>query len=254
MSTVSDKKTMISDNNAIISGNNTTISTSNVDIANNMQKVYDAGYEAYHKAWWDTYTAENTRGSYVNAFEYSGWTDKTFDPPYQLKPTNLQAAFAFSKITKLSKSQIDTSLTTEFYRCFQQSGKEIEELSLESAERTEGMFRDSTCHTIHKMIFNAEGTTVLTSLFQSSRALKHVHEVEGLIAGDDFNAQFTVFTAETAINFIKCFANYAGTENENVYTATFSSSTKTALEAEGDTSPNGNSWIEYIADLGWRLG
>jgi hypothetical protein len=47
--------------------------------------------------------------------------------------------------------------------------------------------------------------------------------------------------------------NYSGTASEYTYSLTLTSACKTALEAEGTTSPNGNLWTEYVSDLGWNL-
>jgi hypothetical protein len=51
--------------------------------------------------------------------------------------------------------------------------------------------------------------------------------------------------------------DYSGTSNENVYTITFSTDCKTALEAEGATAEyNGQpcTWTELIAYKKWNLG
>jgi hypothetical protein len=60
-------------------------------------------------------------------------------------------------------------------------------------------------------------------------------------------------TLESAISVINALENYAGTDKEFTYTLTFSPTTWGYLDAEGETaSPNGNSWREYINDLGWN--
>lgn len=54
-------------------------------------------------------------------------------------------------------------------------------------------------------------------------------------------------------NIITHLKNYAGTSSEFSYTVTFKSSAFAELEKEGATSPNGNTWAEYIDDLKWNL-
>ena len=44
-----------------------------------------------------------------------------------------------------------------------------------------------------------------------------------------------------------------GTEKESSYTLTLADETKTLLQSDGNTSPNNNSWIEYVADKGWNI-
>lgn len=58
-------------------------------------------------------------------------------------------------------------------------------------------------------------------------------------------------TAESAISIINALKDYSGTDKEFTQTITFSAETKSALEALGATSPNGNTWLEYIGDKGW---
>ena len=58
-------------------------------------------------------------------------------------------------------------------------------------------------------------------------------------------------TAESGISVITALENFAGTDNEFTQTLTLSATAKANLEALGATSPNGNTWLEYIGDKGW---
>lgn len=58
-------------------------------------------------------------------------------------------------------------------------------------------------------------------------------------------------TAESAITFINALADYSGTDKEGTQTLTLSATTKTNLENEGATAPNGLTWLDYIGVKGW---
>lgn len=64
---------------------------------------------------------------------------------------------------------------------------------------------------------------------------------------EDLSFQYSPLTAQSAKNII---LNLYPTANFNV-TITFSEYTIEQLQAEGNTSPNGNTWEEYLDDIGW---
>ena len=57
-------------------------------IAENEQKVYNAGYwegyYGYHNEFWDAFQVNGTRTDYHMAFSGGGWTDMIFQPKYDL--------------------------------------------------------------------------------------------------------------------------------------------------------------------------
>ena len=58
-----------------------------VIIAENEQKVYEAGQKTEYDRFWDVYQDNGKRVSYSGAFYGSGWTDETFKPKYDIVPT-----------------------------------------------------------------------------------------------------------------------------------------------------------------------
>ncbi len=94
-------------------------------IAENEQKVYDAGYaagaqsgdggydqgftdgkKAEYDAFWDVFQQNGERTMYNYSFQGPGWTDDTFYPKYNITPSALQYdsyMFRNSKITDLKK-------------------------------------------------------------------------------------------------------------------------------------------------------
>lgn len=57
-------------------------------------KIYDEGYEAGKQAeydeLWDNLQRNGTRAHYANAFAYTGWNDKIFNPKYPITPTSTE--------------------------------------------------------------------------------------------------------------------------------------------------------------------
>ncbi len=59
-------------------------------------------------------------------------------------------------------------------------------------------------------------------------------------------------SVETAKSILLALVNFVGTDSEYANTVYFAPETLALLEAEGKTSPNGNTWLEYIQDIGWN--
>ena len=54
-------------------------------------------------------------------------------------------------------------------------------------------------------------------------------------------------------SIISALKDYSGTDKEFTYTVTFTSACITALDKEGNNSPNGNTWRNYANDKGWNI-
>lgn len=87
-----------------------TIADKLTQIAENTQYVYDRGYNngfniGYDKAthdyfytFWDNFQQYGERENYNYGFGGAGWTNETFTPQYDIRPTAFARAFAFSGI------------------------------------------------------------------------------------------------------------------------------------------------------------
>lgn len=69
------------------------IATKLQTIAENEQKVYDAGKVAERKRWWNGFTKNGTRKHWNYAFFQLGWNNDTYDPPDDFEFT-IQYAYA----------------------------------------------------------------------------------------------------------------------------------------------------------------
>lgn len=74
-------------------------------VAENAQKVYDAGYAAGQASgndgFWDAYQNEGNRTDCSYMFAGQGWNDETFKPKYDIKPTTATNLFTATCITDL---------------------------------------------------------------------------------------------------------------------------------------------------------
>lgn len=64
-------------------------------IAENEQKVYDAGKQSEYDRFWDAAQQFGNRENYQFAFSASMWTQETFKPKYQIKPSRMDNAFSY---------------------------------------------------------------------------------------------------------------------------------------------------------------
>lgn len=104
-------------------------------IAENVQKVYDAGKAAggdgdgWYDIFWDVYQDNGARTDYQYAFRGIGWTDETFAPKHTIQPYRAQYMFAESKIqTSEYLSKLDFSKSSAVTQIFMSST--VEELGV----------------------------------------------------------------------------------------------------------------------------
>lgn len=79
-------------------------------IAENEQRVYEAGKKAEYDEFWDVFQNNGEPMSYYGRFA-AGWTDENFKPKYDIKPTNAQVMFyGNSGITNLKQLLLDANV------------------------------------------------------------------------------------------------------------------------------------------------
>ena len=117
-----------------------------VEVAENQQRVYEAGYAAGYEAgaetgsggnydqgytdgqkaeydrFWDAYQQNGNRDHYVSAFAFLGWTDETYNPKYPITGGTLyglQEVFRNSYIvdTKVQIINHGSNMNTTFNGC-----------------------------------------------------------------------------------------------------------------------------------------
>jgi hypothetical protein len=90
-------------------------------IAENQEKVYNAGYEKgkaeggdnYYDTFWDAYQNNGARTNYKYAFYGSGWENANYNPKYPLTGITVGASmFTGSRMTKIT-TPLDLSACTD---------------------------------------------------------------------------------------------------------------------------------------------
>lgn len=72
-----------------------TISEKLSKIAENEEKVFDAGKKSQYDEFWDAFQENGTKKNYDYTFYGRGWNNTTFNPKYDIVPDRVMYAFAF---------------------------------------------------------------------------------------------------------------------------------------------------------------
>lgn len=113
-----------------------------VTMAENEQKVYDAGKQAERDAFWGALTKKGTRTDYANAFRDGYWTDANFNPTYTIAPRSADMTFEESGIEySLYTDKFDMSKSTSGYRTFSSSAiKKLKKIDMRAVTWSSSTF------------------------------------------------------------------------------------------------------------------
>jgi hypothetical protein len=252
------------------------------DMPDGIEQVYDAGYDKARSDAGDTYTAGFTDGSnyatdafwdqrqnfgncvtYIHGFRE--WGGEYIRPKYVVRPVATSVNSMFRDATKLKIVEAKyfdllnamtspTNAANGNQRVFQgcTALETIENIGLPASYYDATFNGCSALKTIAQLRFSqtGAGTKISNNCFENCVSLETIQEIVGVIEVS-INFQWCPLTAETAKKIINALENYAGTGNEFSCKVMFSDSTIALLNAEGNTSPSGTSWVEYIAEIGW---
>ena len=194
-----------------------------------MSVDYNKSYviQTEYDNFWDSIQKKGNRRSYPYAFTYDGWNDATYNPKYDIVATSANYLFYYSTITdtkvSVDLSKITTNVSNVFTNCLQ-------------------LVR------IKKLIVGEE--TGYNAVFNNCSKLTDI-EFEGTI-GKSISFAQSPLNIESLKNIILHLKDCSGGSTET-HILTLKDECKTLLEENGNTSPNGNLWTEYISDLGWVL-
>ncbi len=159
-------------------------------IAENQQKVFDAGKQAEYDRFWDEFQDYGNRTNYTYAFAYGGWTDETYNPKYKIRPTMSNNIF-------MSNADItDTKVTID--------------LTNPNGNQKFGLFTSATkLKTIRKLIINETNIfQASTSTFNNCKSLENI-TFEGII-GKSIDFQWsTLLSRESIENIVSCLSTTA---------------------------------------------
>ena len=202
-------------------------------IAENEQRVYGAGKQAEKKWFWDGMLNKGNPANYIRRFYR--WTNASIYQPNQnivhstSSADSAQDTFRNAYFTDLIVDNVfsDASvLNCTFYNC----------LYLVNAR---------TLHVTEK--------TGYASAFGLCSKLTQIR-INGTIGQNGLNFSACPLDLESAISVITHLKNLTATDPSNAYTRTitFSPTTWEYLDADGENSPDGTTWAEYIDSLGWN--
>lgn len=180
-------------------------------IAENQQKVYEAGQKSEYDRFWDAYQS----GTYQNQFSGKMWKNSTFKPKYDIKPTSTAyMLFYYSGIKGDLVSildelgiTLDTSECKNFQYTFGYSEfTRIGVIDMRNATNSNtamlSAFQGAKVETIDKLIFRDDGTQVFSNgAFQNCAKLTNL-TIEGTIGQDGFNMQWSPLLSRASIDSI----------------------------------------------------
>lgn len=220
------------------------------------QKAYDE--------FWDTYQNKGNPKSYATAFGGVGWTNFTFKPKYDIKPTDAYMMFRQSAITgdlvaicDKAGVTLDFCYATQAIYAFTAAMNftrigVIDLRRMANASSANYVVMSATrLVTIDEIILPSMRLN-LTDAFTGCVALQNITFSGGKI---QYNINFKdskKLTVASAKHIILMLEDFAGTSSEYLYTVSFAPETIALLEAEGNTSPSGGSWVDYITEKGWN--
>lgn len=237
-------------------------------IAENEQKVYDAGKKLQYDKFWDNFNncAENWDYRYAGL----GWCKMNFRPTKDIVVSgrtfarhgwNRNELYDLAehlnslgvKITKMTSARESFMYCTTFSR--------LPELDASRCTYFYDTFYGMTrLVTIDKYILNTDiATTWNGDLFHNCNRLVNIN-MEGSIIGKSISFSYSPLSVESMKSIISCLKDFSAEEtadNHYSYAIVLSSACVTALEAEGATAEyNGTActWVELIDNKKWVLG
>lgn len=237
-------------------------------IAENEQKVYDAGILAERVRRWDSITDNGERTNYECAFYGNSWNDETFDPVCHITPAVATRMFSYSKISDLQALldscgvTLDLSYATSAEYIFNNSAiTRVGVINLGNLSLAGNVFNGAKkLTTIDKLIlpfvgFSAgtfSGCGNLTNVVFEKQAPVY----EGQITDYYGNAylDMTNLSPESMVSFISCLYDAIGNGRSGyVYTIRFSDACWAALNA-AIAAPDGcDTWQDYVYGLGYKV-
>lgn len=237
-------------------------------IAENQQKVYDAGKTAEWNEFWDKFQINGKRSYYNYAFRGYGWGGDNFYPKYDLivKGDATQMFYAWA------------DYNTELFNLKARLQERDVTLDTSGANRIRQMFSITNFTHIPALDFtncSGQAQTYHQNVFNGSKKLKTIDSIT-VNEGNYFDGWFSncsslvditfvgtigksisfqyspLLTADSLTSIITALANYKGTDNEGVYQITLNA-TSIALLDEQEVTIGGVAWQDYVDNKGWSL-
>ena len=180
-------------------------------IAENQEKVFEAGKQAEHDRFWDNYQDNGNRKNYSYAFS-RGWNNETFKPKHPIQPTeDASYMFNYANLVDFDFVEkgifIDVSKATSVTYIFR-GAKGIKRIGVfdcyASRKNINRPFYDSGIETIDEFVFYEDSVYVYT--FADAKNLKNII-CSGVIASNDLSfINCTLLSKESITSVINCLS------------------------------------------------
>ena len=187
-----------------------------VTVAENEQKVYDAGKQAEYDAFWDNYQVYGNRENYQVAFAGLGWNSETLKPKYPVVSTYCFEMFRGCGEVDLTKAGVpfDFSQSTSFSNfAYASEITHFGEINTTGSNLLSYTFYNcKKLTTIDKLILKADGSQNIggNQTFQGCGLLENL-VVEGAI-GSSINFQWAnKLSHDSLMSIINHLKDFTGT-------------------------------------------
>ncbi|MBR2452587.1 MAG: hypothetical protein IKB32_00855 [Clostridia bacterium] len=186
-------------------------------IAENEQKVYEAGKKSQYDEFWDSFQDNGNRTIYARAFQYN-WNDINFKPKYDMNITgSLSTSFAYNDITDLASRleecnvKLDTTNATSFSEFVYLSGiTRLPELVTYGATGFSRAFTSGNLITMDNLVLKEDGSQSFTNTFQSCTKLTNI-KITGKIGNDVSFSNSPNLTYDSLMSIINALKDYKDT-------------------------------------------
>lgn len=187
-------------------------------IAENEQKVYEAGKQTEYDRFWDTFQRNGARTNYWGAFAY--WKDEIFAPTYP-----------FNNIDENNYMFMGAGIPVIPRLVF-----------ANNSGPTQTFYNNYTVHTIECIKLKEDGTQKFHTTFQNCTNLKNI-TIEGKIGQNGFDVRWsTKLTHESLMSIINALYDYSADTSGTTWTLTIGSDNIAKLTEEE---------LEMIRAKGW---
>lgn len=265
------------------------IAEKSVIIAENEQRVYDAGYAAgqaaagggdteasYNEGYTDGQQAEydrfwdilqNNGMPILQYFRLPTWNDENFKPQYTVYAEpgtwsngldsgtkNIHCSITDIRPETLGVN-VDWSLCENFNGALIMTPiRYVGVVNMTNAQSGGTLFYNAkSLESVEKVILpNPAKKIAFNALgFNTCRNLTEIR-FEGEFYGSVSFAGCSMLSLESAKSALLHLPNYTGTENEQKFTITFHAKTWALLDGD-NTAPDGVTWRTYVDNMGWLL-
>lgn len=240
-----------------------TIAEKLVAVADNQQKVFDAGAKAEYDRFWDELQQNGERTNYRYCFVGRRWNKETFRPKYSMQPKNAFYMFPYWGTNQSDREPIDLvehleelGITLDFskatyLRCLFASNYLITRVGVidtRSCNDIYGLFANNNALvTVDELILCDDGSQRIRTgehgAFYRSNTLQNI-KVTGVIGGDIELDTCNALTLDSLKSIINALMDYSTDTSGTVHTITL---------GETNLAKLGTDEIALIEQKGWVI-